>query len=92
MTRTSVHNRMLSHLKDQRQKKESCPLYRHDVKHHDGVMQIYETKIVASEKKILKLNCLEAIHIEKHPNNILMNEKNERGRGGMVRITATRVA
>ena len=54
--------------------------------------QKYETSIVASEKKILKLSCLEAIHIEKHPSHNLMNEKNERGRGGMVRITATRVA
>ena len=92
MTRTSVHNRVSSHLRDQRLKKESCPLYRHDMKYHNGDKQTYETKIVASEKKLLKLNCLEAIHIENHPDNLLMNEKNERGRGGVVRITATRMS
>ena len=50
---------------DEKQRKESCPLYRHDVKHHNGMTQKDETSIVASEKKILKLSCLEAIHIEK---------------------------
>ena len=83
---------MSSHLKDQRLKKESCPLNRHNVRHHNGERQKYETNIVASEKKILKLSCLEAVHIKKHPDRNLMNEKNERGRGGVVRITATKMS
>ena len=91
MTRTSVHNRMKSHLRDQRNKKNSCPLYRHDIRHHNGVKQTYITNIVASEKKIVKLSCLEAVQIEKHPDHLLMNEKNEKGRGVLVRISATRV-
>ena len=48
--------------------------------------------IVASEKKIVKLNCLEAVMIEKYPNKLLLNERNEKGRGGVVRISATRVS
>ena len=67
-------------------------LYRHDVRHYNGERQKYETTIVASEKKILKLSCLEAVHIEKHPDINLMNERNERGRGGVVRITAARMS
>ena len=83
---------MLAHLRDQKSRKESCPLFRHDRKHHQGEPQKYLTNIVASEKKIVKLSCLEAVQIEKHPEHSLMNEKNERGRGGVVRITATRVS
>ena len=82
---------MLAHMRDQRNKKESSPLYRHDVKHHNGEKQQYTTDIIASEKKIVKLSSLEAVHIEKCPNHQIMNERMERGRGGVVRITATRV-
>ena len=64
--------------RDQENRKSSCPLLRHDMKHHHGVQQKYMTNIVASEKKIVKLSCLEAVHIEKHPNHILLNEKNEK--------------
>ena len=92
MTRTSVHNRMLSHLRDQKGKKPSSPLHRHDMAKHDSLPQKYTTTIVAAEKKIVKLSCLEAILIEKVPNNSLMNERNEKGRGGVVRISATRVS
>ena len=91
MTRTLVHNRMMSHLKTQRQKKTSCPLYRHDVKSHQGIPQRYTTEILASEKKLVRLNCLEGIKIERQPDNLLLNDRNERGRGGLVRITATRL-
>ena len=92
MTRTSVHNRMLSHLRDQKGKKPSSPLHRHDVAKHDSQPQTYTTTIVAAEKKIVKLSCLEAIMIEKVPSNLLLNERNEKGRGGVVRISATRVS
>ena len=91
MTRTSVHNRMMSHLKTQRQKKTSCPLYRHDVKSHQGIPQRYTTEILASEKKLVRLNCLEGIKIERQPDHLLLNDRNEKGRGGLVRITATRL-
>ena len=90
MTRTSVHNRMMGHLTVQRQK-TSCLLHRHDVKSHQGIPQKYFTDILASEKKIVKLNCLEAIRIERQPNHLLLNDRNEKGRGGLVRITATRL-
>ena len=43
------------------------------------------------ERKIVRLNCLEAIRIERQPSNLLRNDRMEKGRGGVVRITATRV-
>ena len=92
MTRTTVHCRMASHLKDRRAKKQSCPLYRHDTDYHNGELMSYTTSILSSEKKIVRLNCTEAITIEKQPQNLLLNERNEGGRGGIVRITATRVS
>ena len=92
MTRTSIHNRMVGHLRDQKSKKESSPLYRHDVDRHSGQTQTYTASIVAAEKKIVKLSCLEAIHIERYPDHLLWNERNERGRGGVVRVMATRVS
>ena len=82
---------MLGHIRTQRQKKSSCPLYRHDLKSHQGNPQNYITEILASEKKIVRLNCLEAIRIERQPPHLLLNDRMEKGRGGVVRITATRV-
>ena len=38
-TRTSLHNRMMSHLKSQRSKQLSNPLHRHDLSHHEGIVQ-----------------------------------------------------
>ena len=83
---------MLSHLRNQKGKKPSSPLHRHDVAKHDSQPQTYTTTIVAVEKKISKLSCLEAIMIEKVPSNLLLNERNEKWRGGVVRISATRVS
>ena len=91
MSRTSVHNRMLGHLRGQRQKKQSCPLYRHDCDSHNGQPQRYTTEILASERKMVCLKCLEGIMIEKDSNDLLLNDRNEQGRGGIVRITARRV-
>ena len=65
MTRSTVHSRMLCHLRDQKSKKTSSPIYRHDVDRHDGEPQRYTTSIIAREKKIVRLSCLEALHIEK---------------------------
>ena len=59
---------------------------------HNGIPQRYITEIVASESKIVKLNCLEGIMIEKQDSPLLLNERNEQGRGGVVRISANRVS
>ena len=90
MTRTSIHNRMRSHLSGQRTKSTSNPLWRHDMDTHGGSHQKYTTSIVAREKKLLRLHCLEAIHIEKQPPTHSINARMEHGRGGVVRISATR--
>ena len=86
---TSVHNRMLSHLQTQ----DSCnlkgPLARHDKHHHGGEKQQYKTKILHSHRKVLSLNLLEGLVIEKMDPQL--NERNECGRGGLVRLMATRV-
>ena len=92
MTRTTLHNRMLGHLKDQRYKKSKSPLHCHDTLCHGGIPQRYTMKSRGSDKKLLRLSVIEALNIEKHPDELLMNERNEGGRGGIVRITASRVA
>ena len=89
--RTTVHSRMNGHLKDQRSKKSSNSLHRHDLEKHGGIPQKYVTTIIGREKKLVRLNCLEAILIEKQPPTLSMNAKQEGGRGGVVRISATRV-
>ena len=76
----------------QKSKDNGCPLYRHDCYYHEGVPQRYITEIIASESKIVKLNCLEGVLIEKQSGPLSMNERNEQGRGGLVRISATRVS
>ena len=60
-----MHNRMLEHLKTSKAKKSACLVHRHDVECHKGIPQRYITEIVASESKIVKLNCLEGILLEK---------------------------
>ena len=90
MTRTSLHNRMDSHLRDQRYKKSSSPLHRHDSDKHEGNPQKYTCKIVGNERKLVRLGCLEAILIEKQPRELSINAKMEKGRGGVVRISAIR--
>ena len=90
MTKTSIHNRMKSHISGQKARKSANPLWRHDVDIHDGVHQEYITSIVAKEKKLLRLNCLEALHIEKQPKPLSINSRMEHGRGGVVRISAIR--
>ena len=90
MTRTTLHNRMASHLKDQKAKKSSNPLWRHDVDCHGGQHQKYVASIVAIKKKIVRLSCLEAILIEKQPKPLSINARKELRRGGIVRILATR--
>ena len=91
LTRGSVHSRMSQHLKTRNSQSSACPLYRHDRDHHHGVRQDYSTKILAAESKIVRLYTLEALMIEKQESTKSMNERNERGRGGVVRLTAARV-
>ena len=81
---------MNSHLMGQKSRKLSNPLWRHDFDCHGGQHQKYSTSIVAKEKKIIKLSCMEAILIEKQPSPLSMNARQEHGRGGIVRISATR--
>ena len=92
LTRSSLHSRMQSHLAGQRRQQSHNPLFRHDRDHHQGIPQEYETSIVATESKIVKLHCNEALRIEKQDPTYRINERNEGGRGGLVRITASRVA
>ena len=79
LTRSSLHSRMQSHLDGQRRKTNSNPLYRHDRDIHGGVPQIYQTTIEATEKKIVKLHCNEALRIEKQDPSLILNERQEGG-------------
>ena len=81
---------MLGHLSDQQSKCSKSPLFRHDRDCHNGVKQTYTMRKIGSERKIVRLACLEALEIEKQPDNLIINEKNEQGRGGLVRIQALR--
>ena len=91
LTRSTIHARMLDHLKGQRMRSSGNPLHRHDLKAHNGQQQQYVCIPIASEKKIVRLNINEALHIEKQQREASLNDKMECGRGGIVRITATRV-
>ena len=92
LTRTTVHNRMEQHIKAQQQKLSSSAMYRHDCDVHNGVAQSYSTKIIAKEKRIVRLYCSEALHIERQDRQLSINVKMEGGRtnSGVVRIRATR--
>ena len=64
MTSTSVHARMISHLKNQKAKLQSSPMWRHDMESHGGEHQEYETRILTREKTILSLAITEGLYIE----------------------------
>ena len=66
-------------------------LHCHDVDIHNGVEQIYQTRILSTEKNLLPLCILEGLHIEKQNKLLSMNDKNEFGRGGVIRLTANRI-
>ena len=91
MMRCSLHSRMMAHLKGQGTMSTKSPLYRHDVKCYGGVAQNYNCTILATEAKIVCLNCNKALRIEQQNPQYTMNERNEGGRGGIVRLPATRV-
>ena len=54
---------------------------------HNREVQTYQTRILASEKNLLPLCIMEGLYIEKQ--NYTMNDKNEFGRGSLVRMTAS---
>ena len=85
----TVHNIMSGHKGDQKSKKSSSPLWTYNMEKHSGIHQLYITSLKAGEKKIVRLNCLEALNIERKPQPLLVNTRQERGRGGVVRIPAT---
>ena len=87
MTMSSVHSRMKDHLKGQRAKSNSNPLWRHDHEYHEGEPQRYKTRILSKEQRLLPLSVLEGLYIEAQRSG---TSKNERGRGGLVRLVATR--
>ena len=89
MTRCSAHYRMELHLKGQKSKDTANPLYRHERDVHKGEVQTYQTRILASEKNLLPLCIMEGLYIEKQ--NYTMNDKNEFGRGSLVRMIANRI-
>ena len=91
MIRTSCHWRMKGHLQGQKAKHESNALHRHDVDHHNGEVQKYRTRILHSERNLLPLCLMEEIFIENQNPQLRMNDRNEAGRGNLVRIIATRV-
>ena len=92
LTGASVHSRMQSHLSGQRRKMTNNPLFRHDRDHHGSIPQKYRTQIIANESKIVRLNINEALRIEKQDPKYRINDRMEGGRGGIVRIAATRVS
>ena len=92
LTRTTLHNRMSQHLKAQRQKLSCSAMHRHDCDVHSGEVQAYSAKIIAQEKRIVRLHCTEALHIERQERPMSINVKMEGGRtsSGVVRLTAIR--
>ena len=90
MSRNSVHCRMRSHLQKQKAKATSNPLWRHDRDRHEEEPQKYTTRVIRRERNLLPLSIMEALYIEKQATGSSLNEKNEYGRGKLVRIRATR--
>ena len=90
MTMTSAHCRMDSHLKGQLAKTQSNPLHRHDRDHHNGQVQEYKMRILSRELRVLPLSIMEALYIESQSPGSTMNERNEYGRGNIVRLVASR--
>ena len=81
---------MAGHLKGQKAKNSSVPLHRHDRDHHGGEPQEYLTRILGRERSLLPLNILGALYIEKQSPGTSINSRIEAGRGGLVRLVATR--
>ena len=76
---------------DKKAKSRSNPLYRHDIDKHNGETQVYKCRILNTEKNLLPLCILEGLYIEKQDPTQRLNERNESGRGGLVRMIASRI-
>ena len=90
MTRTSAHWRAHNHLQGQKSKSGNNPLHRHDVSDHNGEVQKYVMRILRTEKNLLPLAVSEGLYIEKQAPGSSFNDRNEYGRGALVRLTASR--
>ena len=92
MTMCSTHARMKDHLKAQRSKSKHNPMWRHDLECHEGEHQQYKARILTREKSVFPLSLTEGLYIESQYTGTSLNERNERGRGSLVRITASRTS
>ena len=90
LTATSVHNRMIDHRRGHLRKDPKNPLHRHDIEKHGGQIQQYETSVIQSDRGLLHLIFREAILIEGQKADLRINDKNEQGRGDLIRLTANR--
>ena len=90
LTTTSVHNRMIDHRRGHLRKDAKNPLHRHDIDKHNGQVQQYETSVIQSDRGLLHLIFREAIQIEGQNADLRINDKNEHGRGDIIRLTANR--
>ena len=91
MTRATVHSRMMNHKQGQKYRQSANPLHRHDVDHHGGEVQGYTARVLGRERSMLPLSIIEGLFIEAQIPGTSMNARNESGRGGLVRLMATRV-
>ena len=90
MTRTSVHYRMMGHLQGQKARSRKNPLWRHDLEKHQGHPQQYTTRVLQKERNLLPLCISEGLYIERQMRGTTLNDKNEYGRGSLIRIVASR--
>ena len=90
MTRTLVHWRMQNHLQGQKSKSNNNPLHRHDEEVHNGEVQKYTTRVLTTERNLLPLAVIEGLYIEQQYPGSSFNDRNEQGRGALVRLIATR--
>ena len=76
---------------------KGCPVHgilpsnnRYDRDSHGGEHQQYTTRILSKDRSVLPLSILEALYIEKQIPGTSLNERNEFGRGSIVRLSAER--
>ena len=81
---------MQNHLQGQKSKSKSNPLHRHDEEAHNGEVQQYVTRVLTTERNLLPLSVKEGLYIEQQFPGSSFNDRNEQGRGALVRLIATR--
>ena len=92
ITMSSIHAQMKDHLKDQRSKVQKNPMYGHDLDAHNGEPQEYRARILTREKSVFPLSLTEGLYIEGQVPGTYINERNESGRGSLVRLSCLRVS